>query len=121
MAAPPLTIGIPVCNGGRYYLRFDEHLRVTVSYSPTIGLCETEFVKWAASDDLFHPTFSVKALAALGSRPDAVLAYTEAQVIDSSSAPVRKDDFMRACRPAPGSGGWSWLRPSTTVRKSSTA
>ena len=43
---------------------------------------------------MFHPTFANKALAALRAQPGAVLAYTEARVIDSNGAPVRQDNFM---------------------------
>lgn len=85
------------------YVRFEEHLGVAGSYSRTFGLCETEFFKWAASDDLFHPTFAQKALDALRRRADAVLAYTEALVIDSSGAAVRKDDFMLDLQGVPAS------------------
>lgn len=138
VAAPPLTIGIPVYNGARYvreaieaslgqtdvdlevvvadnastdataeicrdlasrdsrvrYVHFDEHLGVAGSYSRTFGLCTTDYFKWAASDDLFHPTFAAKALSVLRSRPDAVLCYSEAAVIDSSGRRLRKDDYV---------------------------
>ena len=122
VAAPALTIGIPVFNGARFvaetieaslaqtdvalhvvvadnastddtpaicrdyaradprlrYVRFEEHLGVAGSYSRTFGLCETEFFKWAASDDLFHPTFAHKALAALRAQGPVSTLLTQA-------------------------------------------
>lgn len=76
------------------YVRFEEHLGVAGSYSRTFGLCRSEFFKWAASDDLFAPTYGRAALSALHKHPEAVLAYSEAQVVDSRGEFVRKDDFM---------------------------
>lgn len=76
------------------YVRFEEHVGVADSYSRTFGLCRGEYFKWAASDDLFHPTLVEKAVRALDARPDAVLCYSEAAVIDPAGKQLRTDEFM---------------------------
>ncbi len=77
------------------YVHFDEHLGVAGSYSRTFGLCTSEYFKWAASDDLFHPTFAANALTGLRSRPDAVLCYSEAAVLDRRGQRLRREVRLR--------------------------
>lgn len=76
------------------YVRFEEHVGVADSYSRTFSLCRGEYFKWAASDDLFHPTLVEKAVSALEARPDAVLCYSETAVIDPAGKLLGRDEFM---------------------------
>jgi hypothetical protein len=76
------------------YLRFEEHVGVASSYSRTFEQCRGEYFKWAASDDLYHPTLVGKAVAALEGAPDAVLCYSRTAVIDGAGRELREDAFL---------------------------
>ncbi|WP_432505524.1 glycosyltransferase family 2 protein [Kineococcus arenarius] len=76
------------------YVHHEEHVGVADSFSRTFSLCRSEFFKWAASDDISHPTFVGKALKVLEEHPAAVVCYSEAAVLNAQGERVRNDDFM---------------------------
>jgi glycosyltransferase involved in cell wall biosynthesis len=46
------------------------------------------YFKWAAHDDIHAPTFLEKCVGALDSDPGAVLAFTQAEFVDSAGTPI---------------------------------
>ena len=76
------------------YVRFEEHVGVAASFTRTFGLCRSELFKWAASDDLFAPTFVERCVEVLDAHPDAVVCYTAAAVCDADGQIVAVDPFM---------------------------
>jgi len=50
---------------------------------------DVEFYKWAAHDDVHAPTFLEKCVAALDADPTAVLAFTQAELIDGEGKTIR--------------------------------
>jgi len=85
------------------YVHHTEHVGVADSFSRTFSLARSPYFKWAAADDVSHPTFVRKALAVLEEHPGAVCCYSEAAVVDSEGRRVRDDDFMLDLSvPSPG-------------------
>lgn len=69
----------------RYILQ-PANLGGAVNFSRLVHLAETELFRWHASDDLVHPEYQAKCIAALDSEPGAVLAYGKTIFIDALGA-----------------------------------
>jgi glycosyltransferase involved in cell wall biosynthesis len=64
------------------YMRHDVNLGAARNYNGIFDLCTTEYFKWAAHDDICAPTFLERCVEALDADRDAVLAFTQARVVD---------------------------------------
>jgi glycosyltransferase involved in cell wall biosynthesis len=74
------------------YLRHDVNCGAARNFNDIFVNSATEYFKWAAHDDLCEPTFLERCVAALDSLPEAVLAYTQARVIDGNGFEIDPGD-----------------------------
>jgi glycosyltransferase involved in cell wall biosynthesis len=64
------------------YFRHDANCGAAKNYNGIFERCATELFKWAAHDDVCAPTFLARCVEALDRKKDAVLAFTQAMIID---------------------------------------
>lgn len=84
----------------RYY-RQKENLGAIRNFNHVFELSRGEFFKWAACDDLCHPTFLARCLAALLQDPSTVWCHTRSCKIDANGRRWRPNG---AFQPQPGQG-----------------
>lgn len=71
----------------RYY-RNDSNLGAAKNFNRVFELSRGEYFKWAAHDDLCHPSFIEVCVRALDSSPDAVLCFGKTKIIDNAGQHV---------------------------------
>jgi glycosyltransferase involved in cell wall biosynthesis len=72
----------------RYY-RNEMNIGASANYNLTFELARGDYFKWAAHDDVCAPTYVERCVEALDRDPGVVLAYTQAQAIDSDGQLVK--------------------------------
>ena len=70
------------------YVRNDENIGAARNFNRAFELTSGQYFKWAADDDLMHPTFLEHCVAALEEDPSAVLACAKARIIDEEGRPL---------------------------------
>jgi glycosyltransferase involved in cell wall biosynthesis len=58
------------------------------NYKVCLELATGEYFRWMAADDYIAPTLIEREVAALDAKPDAVLAYSPSQAVDSDGRPL---------------------------------
>jgi glycosyltransferase involved in cell wall biosynthesis len=71
------------------YRRNESNVGASANYNLTFELARGEYFKWAAHDDICAPTYLERCVEALDRDPGVVLAYTQAQAIDSEGKIVK--------------------------------
>jgi len=71
------------------YHRNETNIGGSANYNLTFEMARGRYFKWAAHDDLCAPAFLKRCVEALERDPDVVLAYTQAQAIDSAGNVVK--------------------------------
>lgn len=64
---------------------------VPANFGAALAEARGRFVKWAADDDLHHPTFVERCIEALEADPGAVLAHSRARSVDEAGRVLRPD------------------------------
>jgi glycosyltransferase involved in cell wall biosynthesis len=64
------------------YFRHDRNRGASPNYNFTVEKARGEYFKWAAHDDVLHPTFLEEAVKALDVNPDLSLVYSKTRTID---------------------------------------
>lgn len=67
-----------------YYIRRPHNEGAAVNYNGLLALAGGSYFKWAPHDDVYEPTYLRACLAALEAAPQAVLAFTNAVLIDEA-------------------------------------
>jgi glycosyltransferase involved in cell wall biosynthesis len=67
-------------------LRSERNCGAAANFNRVAAAAETEYFFWANHDDLWHPDYVARCVTALDARPEAVLAYTHAELIDAEGA-----------------------------------
>jgi len=84
------------------YSRNRENMGAAWNYNHLFHLASGEYFKWAAHDDVLHPDFLLKTVAALDRNPSMVLAYARVITINSQGKPIRRDERrLRTDSPMP--------------------
>lgn len=65
-------------------IRHDRNLGAVENYLSTLRAANGELFKWAAHDDVCHPTFVQRCIELLDDNPRAVLAYPRALEVDET-------------------------------------
>jgi glycosyltransferase involved in cell wall biosynthesis len=76
--------------------RNDENRGASYNYNKVFALARAPLFKWAADDDLCAPDFLRRCVEALDERPEAVLSYSKAVLIDESGEALPAGE-ARAC------------------------
>lgn len=71
------------------YRRNDRNIGAPANYNKIFSLCDAEYFKWAAHDDILRPTYLEKCMEVMERNPDVVLCHTEATLIDESGRSIR--------------------------------
>jgi len=95
------------------YRRAPENRGQAWNFNHVVAAADGEYFKWAAHDDVYAPRFVERCIEALDRHPQAILAYTPAQVIDERGAVVsRRRDPADATAPMPAARFrelvWNW-------------
>ncbi len=70
------------------YFRNPTNIGVQNNFNRVFRLCEGEYFKWAAYDDLCAPTFVERCVEVLERDPTAVMAFTRCVDIDQDGKPI---------------------------------
>lgn len=73
------------------YVRNEKNLGACPNFNRAFELCDSEYFKWAAHDDLLSPHYLAKCMAALEEHPEAVMCYTDVSVIDENGVEVTRE------------------------------
>lgn len=65
----------------RYY-RNEQNLGAARNFNIVVEQAKGDYFKWVAHDDLMAPTYLEKCVAVLDQHPEAVIAYSQVEVID---------------------------------------
>jgi glycosyltransferase involved in cell wall biosynthesis len=71
----------------RYY-GSEENKGAAWNFNRGVTLCQGEYFKWSAHDDLCEPTYLERCVSALDAEPRAVLVYPKTRVIDEAGEVV---------------------------------
>lgn len=74
------------------YMRQTANLGASENYNAVFRNSRSQYFKWASSNDVCHPDFLAKCLAALREHPDVVLCYPHTRVFVDD--PVAGSDFQ---------------------------
>jgi glycosyltransferase involved in cell wall biosynthesis len=72
------------------YDRAPENRGAAWNFSRLVGMAEAPYFKWASHDDVLHPDFLSRCVAALDDDPAAVTSHTGAVTIDPDGNEVRR-------------------------------
>jgi glycosyltransferase involved in cell wall biosynthesis len=78
------------CDDRIRYYRNARNIGPAANFNRVFELSSSAFFKWMAHDDLHHPDFLARCMAALARAPDAALAYARAVTIDPAGNVVRE-------------------------------
>ncbi len=96
-ATPQIVKDLAVGDDRITYVRHPENLGAAPNYNAAYtASAPSEFFCWIAHDDVPHPDFFKKCVAALDDHPSAVVAYSGTQIID----PYGNEIGHEAARPA---------------------
>jgi glycosyltransferase involved in cell wall biosynthesis len=73
-------------------VRNDRNMGAAYNYNRLVTDSRAELFKWAGYDDLLETGYVKSCVAALDANPDAVLAFTQASIIDGVGEQVREYD-----------------------------
>lgn len=85
------------------YVRHPRNLGVAANFQRLFELARGELFRWHAADDLCAPELLARCVDALDARPEAVLAYSKACLIDDQGNPIEEyeDDLdLRSPQPS---------------------
>lgn len=71
-----------------HYSRNDINRGPTYNFNRVLGLAKSEYFMWAAYDDLWDPAFLSTLVACLQENPSAVVAFSQASIIDDNNRPI---------------------------------
>lgn len=74
-------------------IRFERSLKnegAAWNHGRVLGLARGPYFKWLGADDICHPDFLQRCIAALEETPEAVLAFPRSEVIDDAGEPVMR-------------------------------
>jgi glycosyltransferase involved in cell wall biosynthesis len=91
------------------YGRAESNMGAVWNFRRVFELARGEYFMWAAFDDLRAPEYVSRCVAALESRPDAVMCCTGIQIIDEAGRDIEEADFPLGIR-------MSGRRAATRVR-----
>lgn len=74
------------------YVRNKSNLGEMANFNFTLGQARGPYFMWAADHDMWDPTFISSCVAALETRPDAVLAYPQSLLIDEDGSTIEEMD-----------------------------
>jgi glycosyltransferase involved in cell wall biosynthesis len=74
------------------YVRNDVNIGAARNFNRAFELTSGRYFKWAAHDDLLHPTFLERCVTVLEKNVDAVLATAKARIIDEEGMAVTDYD-----------------------------
>jgi glycosyltransferase involved in cell wall biosynthesis len=74
------------------YFRNDENIGAVRNWYRAFDLSTSDYFKWAAHDDLYHPDFLGRCMEGLQARPQAAICYSRFTIIDEHSQVVRNFD-----------------------------
>jgi len=80
------------------YQRAESNMGAVWNFRRVFELSGGEYFMWAAFDDLRAPEYLSRCVAALESRPDAVMCCTGVRIIDEDGREVRESDFPLGIR-----------------------
>lgn len=84
------------------YLRHDKNLGAAENHNVLVRLAETEYFKWAASDDVHAPTMVSACIDALENHPEMIGAFTGTLQIDEHGSPIKTEaSRLRSESPRP--------------------
>lgn len=84
------------------YLRNDTNVGAVRNYNRLFEMCQGEFFKWAAHDDVLAPEYLERCVAVLESRPSVAVCHTETIYIDENGATCgNHDDQLDLRSPRP--------------------
>lgn len=75
-----------------HYFRNEQNIGAIPNLNRTFELATGQYFMGAAHDDMWAPTFVARCVAVLDTRPDVVLAYARATIIDEDGHPVSADE-----------------------------
>ncbi|TDE94058.1 glycosyltransferase [Occultella glacieicola] len=83
-------------------VRNDRNMGAAFNYNRLVRDSRAELFKWAGYDDLLDPSYVSSCVAALDANRDAVLAFTQATIIDGTGQDVRAyDEKLDVTAPTP--------------------
>ena len=68
------------------YFRSDANRGATWNFNRVVELSRGEYFRWAAHDDRIRPEYLERCVAVLDADPEAVLCYTQVEIIDAAGA-----------------------------------
>lgn len=80
------------------YGRAESNMGAVWNFRRVFELASGEFFMWAAFDDLRAPAYLSRCVAALESRPEAVMCCTDVRVIDEAGREVGEGEFPLGLR-----------------------
>jgi glycosyltransferase involved in cell wall biosynthesis len=78
----------------RYY-RNPTNVGAHWNYARVLDLARSEYFKWAAHDDICHPSFLARCIEVLDRDASVVLCHTKTQLIDEHGQPLSHSDVAR--------------------------
>ena len=73
------------------YFRNDQNIGAAPNFNRVVELSDAPLFHGGACDDLYHPSFLERCVAALDRVPDLVLSYTRTKMIDEKGEPLLFD------------------------------
>ncbi|MEM6782478.1 MAG: glycosyltransferase family 2 protein [Bacteroidota bacterium] len=97
------------------YVRNDENVGASKNHNRAFAACrrfDAPYFRWAAYDDLLHPTYLEETVTALKASPEAVLVHPAVRLIDDTGAGLPYD-APRGGYALPGGGIWPYRLSDT--------
>jgi len=76
------------------YFRQSENLGAAPNYNFTFGKARGEYFKWAAHDDVHHPTLLEETVRGLDEHPEATLSYSRVRKINEHGEVIGTYDYL---------------------------